>query len=273
MFTNAPDGQKVWYRVAGEGSPILLLNGWGGSSDSWSPEMVGLLAAAHRVVTVDNRGTGRSGKPDEPYTMEAMAGDAVAALDAAGVGRAHVLGFSMGGILAQAVAVYHPARVKSLILCATSTGGRSRVPRDPSVAAELVKIGDPPPGMTERDVTVALLRLLYPRGYVEENLKALVAEETYTDHPTPAYALRRQSEAIAGFDAYDELPSLDVPALVMAGGEDQLTPPENSRILAARLRDAELVVLPGPGHGFLKQDTRLAVRHILAFTSRVDGGD
>jgi len=266
------DGVEIYYEIRGKGSPLTLINGWGGSMDSWSPQMLDKLATQHLVITMDNRGTGRSGKPDTPYTMDMMAVDTAGLLDTMGVEKSHVMGFSMGGMVAQAVAIDHPEKVSSLVLCGTSPGGLHRVGSDVHVQTELALIANPLPEMTERDRTVKLLYLLYPGDYVDANLEALILDETYVDHPTPDYALHRQSQAIAGFDSYGQLPSLRMPVLVMTGEDDVLVPPDNSETLAERIPGAELVKIPGAGHGFLKQRTDEAVPKILGFLRRVDEG-
>ena len=261
-------GTKIWYNVRGEGTPILLCNGWGGSSDSWSEEFVRLLADRHKVVLVDNRGTGRSGKPDEPYTMEQMSGDSNRVLAELGVETAHVLGFSMGGYIAEALAICHPDRVRSLILCATSPGSVHRAPITFETSRELAKVSDDK--LSKHDRVKALLYLLYPQDYVEPRLEELIAEESYDANPTPIYALKSQNAATASFDAYDRLQDLKVPSLILAGDSDRLIPPENSRILAERIPGAELHILPGLGHGFIKQATTETVKLILDFISRVE---
>jgi pimeloyl-ACP methyl ester carboxylesterase len=261
-------GVNIWYHVKGEGTPLLLCNGWGGSSESWSGEMVRLLAEKHKVVLLDNRGTGRSGKPHEPYTMEQMSGDSAKVMAELDVGPAHVLGFSMGGYIAEALAIYQPERVRSLILCATTPGAVNRVPYSTEVAQELAKVSDEK--VSKHDQVKAIVYLLYPKEYVEQRLDELISEESYDANPTPVYALKCQSAATASFDAYDRLPGLKMPALIIAGGSDRLIPPENSRLLAERIPEAELHILPGLGHGFLKQATASSVDLILRFTSRVD---
>jgi len=263
---------EIYYETRGEGSPLTLINGWGGNMDSWSPRMLEALAKQHLVLTMDNRGTGRSGKPDTPHTIDTMAADAAGLLDYIDVEKSHVMGFSMGGMIAQAVAINHPEKVSSLVLCGASPGGAHRVSPDMHVQTELALIANPLPEMTERDRTVKLLYLLYPRCYVDANLDALILDETYTDHPTPGYALNRQSQAVAGFDSYDRLPHLSIPVLVMTGEDDALVPPGNGDILVERIPEAEFVKIPGAGHGFLKQRTDEAVPIILEFLKRVDGG-
>ena len=249
---------------------MLLINGWGGNLDSWSTEMVDMLAEHHKVIMMDNRGTGRSSKPDVPYTIDMMAADCAGLLDALGMEKVHVMGTSMGGIITQAFGLNYPEKTLSLTLCATQPGGLHRISSDPEVQMEIALIASPLPEMTERDRTVKLLYLLHPDAYVEENLEQLIENETYSDHPTPNYALIRQSQAIAGYDGYDRLPEMAFPVLVMVGMEDKMIPPENSELLAKHIPKAELIRLNDCGHGFLKQKTGEAVAHILGFLERVD---
>ena len=233
--------------------------------------MVKLLAEKHLVITMDNRGTGRSGKPDYPYTMDMMAADSVAVLDEVGIEKSHVMGFSMGGIITQTFGLNYSDRTISLVLCGTQAGGLHRISSDSKIQMDLALIANPFPEMTERDRTIKLLYLLYSAEYVEANLEALVLDETYSDYPTPDYALNRQSQAIAGFDSYERLPEMSFPVLVMTGTEDVLVPPENSDILAERIPDAMHVRISSCGHGFLKQKTVETVGHILGFLGKVDG--
>jgi pimeloyl-ACP methyl ester carboxylesterase len=271
MPTVNANGIEIYYETKGTGTPLLLINGWGGNLDSWSSEMVDLLSEHHKVIMMDNRGTGRSSKPDEPYTIDMMAADSAGLLEAIGVEHAHVIGFSMGGIITQAFGLNYPEKTLSLVLCGTQPGGLHRISSDPVVQMDLALIANPLPDMTERDRTVKLLYLLYSADYVEANLEALIEDETYSDYPTPDYALLRQSGAIAGFDSYDRLPEMSFPVLVMTGKEDVLVPSGNSEILAERISKAELVRISGSGHGFLKQKTGEAVAYILSFLERVDG--
>ena len=185
------DDIEIYYETRGEGSPLTLINGWGGNMDSWSPRMVDTLAEQHLVVTMDNRGTGRSGKPDTPYIMGMMAADTAGLLEAIGIEKSHVMGFSMGGMVAQAVAIDHPEKVSSLVLCGTGPGGLHRVGSNVHVQTELALIANPLPEMTERDRTVKLLYLLYPRDYVDANLRL-----SYWTRPT--WTTRRPTTRCTG---------------------------------------------------------------------------
>jgi pimeloyl-ACP methyl ester carboxylesterase len=232
--------------------------------------MVRLLSERHTVILVDNRGTGRSDKPEEPYTMGQMSGDSAKVLTELSLVPAHVLGFSMGGYIAQSLALNHPETVRSLILCATSPGAVRRVPITLEASCELAKVSDEAASIHDR--VKALIYLLYPRDYAEPHLEELIAEESYDANPTPVYVLRSQSAATSSFYDYDRLPEVKVPTLILAGDIDRLIPPENSRLLAERIQGAGLHILPGLGHGFLKQATAKSVKLILDFTSSVDSG-
>ena len=264
------NGIDIYYETRGEGSPLMLINGWGGNLDSWSGKMIGLLAEKHRVIMMDNRGTGRSDKPDSPYTMDMMAADAKDVLDALGIKRAHVMGFSMGGAITQTFGINYPETTLSLVICGASAGRENSVSSDPSVQVDLALIANPLPEMTMRDITIKLLYLLYSEEYVEAHLEELVDDETYSDYPTPSHALMNQSHAISTLNSYPYLPDLKVPVLVLTGDEDVLVPPENSEKIASQIPGSELVIIPGCGHGFLKQKTEEAVEHVLRFIDMVD---
>lgn len=261
---------NVYYETKGSGTPIILINGWGGNLNSWSDKVIDLLSEKHQVILMDNRGTGRSSKPDVPYTMNMMASDVACLLESIGINKSHVMGFSMGGMIAQTFGLNYPEKTLSLVLCGTQPGGIHRVGSDVNVQKDLALIANPPPEMTERDRTIKLLYLLYSRDYVNTNLDALVEDETYSDYPTPTYALNRQSQSISGFSSYNLLSQITFPVLVMTGMDDVLVHPQNSEILAKQITKSELIKIKACGHGFLKQKTEEAVDHILNFLDKVD---
>ena len=264
------NGISIYYETKGSGTPIMLINGWGGNLDSWSDRMVDLLSDKHHVVMMDNRGTGRSDKPDIPYTMDMMAADAYELLKVLGIEKTHVLGFSMGGAITQTFGKNYPDMVKSLVVCGASAGGEHSISSDPQVQMDLALIANPLPEMTERDRTIKLLYLLYSKEYVEENLEALILDETYSDHPTPSFALMNQSAAIGTMDTYQHLPEMKMPVLVLTGEDDSLVPSQNSEKIASRIPNSKLVKIPGCGHGFLKQKTDEAMGYVLAFLEKMD---
>jgi pimeloyl-ACP methyl ester carboxylesterase len=239
----------VGYREVGTGSPILLVMGLSGSMDDWQPAFVAGLAADHRVVAFDNAGVGQTGTVPSPLSITGMANQAGALISALGLGRTAVLGWSMGGMIAQALAVLHPAQVSKLILAATQPGTGHALPV-PAAAAAAVVSPDPatvlsvlfPPGQVRAEQVYALGILRYPDFY--QASRAITAAQ--------GQAVRQW---IAGQDpAGRQLGQLRLPTLVADGTLDQLDPVANDRMLADTIPGAKLILYPGAGHAFLFQD-------------------
>jgi 3-oxoadipate enol-lactonase len=127
---------NIYYEIHGKGEPLVLIMGYGLSSAAWSP-VLPALAQKYKVITFDNRGAGKSDKPDGPYTMDMMAGDLAGLLDAIRIKAAHIFGISMGGMIAQHFALRYPERVRSLILGCTTCGGSHGVAPDAAAMAAL----------------------------------------------------------------------------------------------------------------------------------------
>lgn len=242
------DGLDIAYRVSGEGAPLLLLMGLGGRSSDWGEHFVSALAQSYRVITVDNRGTGASSAPPRgtvpSWTLRDFAADAVAVLDAEGVARAHVLGLSMGGMIAQTLALDHPSRVDRLILLSTHAGGPVQ-PRDPAVLAAFM----PAKGTPMSEVMRGALRLITAPGYADaqpEAIEALV--QAAEGAPTPKAVFGAQLQAIFTDDRRARLGAVQAPTLVIHGVEDPLIPVENGRELGELIPGARLCELPGVGH-------------------------
>jgi pimeloyl-ACP methyl ester carboxylesterase len=240
---------QVGYREVGAGSPILLVMGLSGSMDDWQPAFVAGLAADHRVVVFDNAGVGQTAALSPPLSITGMANQASALISALGLGRTAVLGWSMGGMIAQALAVLHPAQVSRLILAATQPGTGHALPV-PAAAAAAVVSPDPgtvlsvlfPPGQAAAERVYAIGILRYPDFY--QASRAI----------TSAQGLAVQ-QWIAGEDpAGRQLGQLRLPTLVADGTLDQLDPVANDRLLADSVSGARLILYPGAGHAFLFQD-------------------
>jgi 3-oxoadipate enol-lactonase len=272
-YANAND-ISIYYEVHGEGgAPLILIGGYAGDIAGWPPEFVEKLAARHRVILFDNRGTGHSGKPDSPYTMSMFAADTVAVLDALGIEQAHVLGVSMGGMIAQHVGLNYPERVRSLILACTAAAavkGPNAVLPDPAIMAELAK---PPSGDRAQDI-----RNGWPLNFTEHFITTHAdflerRLQAKLDYPAPpAYALQRQLQAIVvTHNTYDRLPEIGCPVLIQMGTEDQLLPPINSRIIASRIPQARLIEYRGCPHGFIEEATEQVAADILSFLQEVEG--
>jgi len=256
---------NLHYNTYGSGQSIILIPGWGGSGESWRAEMIKLLAERCTVITYDPRGTGQSEKPNISYTMKMFADDVAGIIKALDQSPAHIMGFSMGGSIAQIVSIEHPVVVKSLILCCSSAPGGPRVPMKPENAARFATISNPPPGAPPDYGARVIVDLLYPPEYVDAHREQLIHEEYYSEHPTPKETLNRMNAAMGTYNTYDKLQTIKVPTLIMAGGKDTMVSAENSKAIAARIAGAKLKIFPYAGHGLLKQYTKEAVSEILNF--------
>ncbi len=248
-----PDGCRIQYELNGErgAPPLVILEGAGDAIPSWRRN-IPTLAAELCVVAIDHRGNGESDEPPGPCTMATFVADAIAVLDALDRDRAHVYGQSFGGMVALEMALTHPARVRTLVLGCTHPGAHHAVEVDGATV---------PKGEAWRS--------WYAPGYpdahperVEEDLRVTRAQP---DHPEGG---RRQWEAMVGWDAYDRLPAIAIPTLVLHGTEDRIIAPVNAEILAERIPGAELVWLEGAGHVYTWEQPERADAAVLDFLRR-----
>ncbi len=259
MPTVHVNGIDLHYEQHGVGPDVLLIAGLGAHTGDWARQ-VPALARHFRVTAFDNRGYGRSSAPDEPYSIRQMAEDVIALMDALGIGRAHVVGSSMGGEIAQELAIAYPERVDHLVLMATSAGGRW---------ARVVARADGLPTGLRRIAT----RLRGLARQLRRRLHALTARRagrgpqppTPEPPPVPAHGLRRQQEATAAFDAHDRLHRIAAPTLVLAGTKDRVAPVAAAEELARGIPGARLVVLRGAGHLMHYERAEEVNRILLAF--------
>jgi pimeloyl-ACP methyl ester carboxylesterase len=233
----------TYYEEAGSGEPLLMIMGLSGDLQAWALQAPA-LARKYRVITYDNRGAGRTSAPDKPYSISQMAGDAVALLDALGIQKAHVLGFSMGGYVAQELAITHPERVEKLILLATAPSidgyGRVAVRNWMNVRRS---------NMSREQVVRYTSQFLYSAELLDDDARYERAIQNNLANPYAQqdHAFIRQAEAVLAFDARERLANVKSPALVLAGKEDILVPPRNGERLAKLIPGATLKTLSG-GH-------------------------
>jgi 3-oxoadipate enol-lactonase len=250
----------LWWDETGVGEPpLLLVQGLGYTADMWHRVLAG-LAARRRVVVFDNRGVGRSSVPEPPWTVEQMADDAIAVLDAAGGQRAHVFGVSMGGLIAQEVALRHPDRVLSLILGCTHPGGREAARMDADAAAMLMDRGS----KSARDVVEASLPFLYGSTTSQADIDADV--EVRLRFPLRGKAYWGQLDAMRQHrGTFDRLGDITAPTLVLHGDADRLVQPANATLLADAIPGARLVRLPGASHVFWTDQPDRTISEVNTF--------
>lgn len=256
------NGVELYYEEHGVGEPMLLIMGFGGNTEAWASQIPELSRHFH-VIAFDNRGAGRSEKPEGPYSMEVFADDAAGLLRYLGVDSAHVFGVSMGGMIAQHLALRHPDRVRTLILGCTTPGG----PQAVSPSAEVIAAfqaggqeGDP------RKAAEIGFFYMYSDEYLSQNREVLLDRAERLAHlRAPEVGLRGHFQAVMGHNAFDRLHEIRVPTLVLTGDADPLVPPENSRLIASRIPGARLVEFPGMKHGFFIEGAPLVNRVIIDF--------
>src|SRR5215213_1033026 len=258
------NGVSLRYEVTGAGPPLCLIIGYRLHGAAWPNAFIESLAGRFSVLTFDNRGTGQSDKPAFGYGLHTMATDVAGLLDGLGWTRAHVLGFSMGGAIAQELAIRSPERVDRLVLFATFPGGLLGIPAPWPVLRRLFGVEGLSPEEAARQVWPVTYSAAYLAGHpnaVEAQMRREIA------HPTPDHAARGQGAAIRAFSSGLRLSQIQADTLVATGTEDALVPPGNSRILASGIPGARLAVLPGLGHRAIweaPEDTAALVRRFLA---------
>lgn len=233
----------IYYEEAGQGDPLLLITGLGADLQGWALNAPA-LAKHFRVITFDNRGAGRTSAPDRPYSIEQMADDAAGLLEALGIERAHVLGLSMGGYIAQELALRHPKKVNKLILVATapSIDGFGRAMLDALATIRRSNV-------SREGFVRVMAPYVYSPEFLDdpERLKRAVAVSVSNPYAQQDHAYLRQLEAIARFSAADRLKDLKNETLVLHSVDDALVPIRNGRRLAELIPNATLQEMPG-GH-------------------------
>jgi 3-oxoadipate enol-lactonase len=257
-------GARIYWDERSVGEPVLLIMGLGYPSDMWWRTRP-ILDSRYRTIVLDNRGAGRSDVPPGPYPIALMASDALAVLDAAGVESAHVFGISMGGMIAQELALQNPKRVTSLILGCTAAGGPTAVRAEPEVSQLLMNRG----GMTPDEAATASIPYIYDSGTSRDRIDDdLAIRRPWLARPEGYNA---QLQGILAWESYSRLPQLKVATLVIHGETDKLVPMENGKLIAARIPAAKLVTLPHASHIFPTDQPAASSHAILEFLAATSG--
>lgn len=256
---------RIYWNSLGKGPAVVLIMGLGCSSAMWF-RVAPHLARTHRVIMLDNRGSGQTRtRTALVHRIPVMAGDVAAVLDAAGETSAHLVGFSMGGMVAQQFAVDCPARLRSLALLGTHPGSPWAV----QAAVPVLRLLFDKAHMSAEDS----LRVMRPHTYGRQTPDALFEEDAIVrlaNMPT-VRDYQAQLNGLMYWSVYSQLPKITVPTLVMHGLEDALIPPENGRLIASRIPGARLVELPKASHWLMTDANTVCIdtlqQHLNAITS------
>ncbi|CAN5732542.1 alpha/beta fold hydrolase [soil metagenome] len=252
------NGIELYYEASGSGAPLVLIEGLGVATWSWERQ-VPEFARHFRTIVYDNRGAGLSSKPAGPYTIGQMADDLAGLLDGLGIERAHVVGASMGGMVAQEFALRYPARVDRLVLVATTAGGATHVPMTPETLARFFAPAAPGrEGIRDR-LRLAVSDSFLATSYAERMIDVRLAE------PQPSHAFHAQAAAGATFDRSATVSQIVAPTLIAAGTADVIVPVANARFLAERIPDSRLVMYEGLGHQFFVEAPDRFNRDVIDF--------
>jgi 3-oxoadipate enol-lactonase len=256
-------GLGLAWESVGSGPAVLLVPGYGMTRQGWW-RTVPVLAKRFRVLTFDGRGIGDSDPAALPYGIAELANDAVAILDDAEEDRAHVYGLSLGGMVAQEIALRHPDRVRALVLGATTPGGAHHVSGDPVALSLFARSA----AMPAEEAAWAAVAHLYSEP-TRRRRGDLIAEDVTArlDHGMGSYTRAQQLLAAVGHNAHDRLGDIEAPTFVVHGEQDTIVPVANGRLLHAGIRGSRLRTWPRAGHAYVTEEPR-ADREIARFLDR-----
>ena len=259
------NGIEIYFETQGTGEPLVLIAGLGYPLWQWH-RMVPYLTEHFQVVVFDNRGVGQTDKPVGPYTAQMLAADTVGLLDGLGIGKAIVMGHSMGGFIAQAMALDYPRRVSKLILSSTNFGGPHHVPITLEAMTVLADMTSDPVTRFKNGLAVSTAP-----GYVEANPEMIKAWLDWRI-TNPLDIAGYQAQMAIGLALVTEaaafenrLPNLTVPTLIMFGEHDKVVPPANANLLAAKIPNSKVAILPNAGHFFPIEIPEAASKTMIDF--------
>jgi pimeloyl-ACP methyl ester carboxylesterase len=259
---------NVEYYIEGSGPPLLMIMGMGGQASSWGEPVLKGLQKRFKTIRFSNRGTGATDKPGG-ITVPQMAEDASGLMRAIGIERAHVFGISMGGMIAQELAIKHPEQVQGLVLGCTACGPAHSVSTPAQTVARLGQMMQLP--VEERiqrfwETTVTPEFMTGRADFLAHIVELGMAT------PTPMETFGMQLAAIQSFDTYDRLPQIKSPTLILHGDRDILVPAENADILRGRIPGAQVRIISGTGHCFFWEEPDAVVEEVVGFLSGVPVG-
>jgi pimeloyl-ACP methyl ester carboxylesterase len=265
------NGISIGYHTIGSGSPLVMIMGFSGTQYIWDPALLARLAEQHRVIVFDNRGVLTSTRGQAPLSIALMADDTAALIRALGYRRADVLGWSMGGNIAEMLALQHPGRVRRLILAATDPGGPHAIQPTNPLAVHV--LNDP------NATTAQVLKVIFPQTAAGTAAQKAYVQRLFgwpavtpNDFSASPSITREQSVAegqrhwyCRTCGAYPRLGSVRARTLVADGRKDIVEPTQNSRLISRRIPGAKLALFTGSGHAFLFQDHGAVASRITRF--------
>lgn len=252
---------QLYYEIHGDGEPLVLIMGLRRNLEWWYCQ-IPILSEHFRVIAFDNRGAGRSDKPHMEYSIPLFADDTAALMTALHIPDAYILGVSMGGYIAQELALNHPDRIRKMILGCTSCGGARAV----FMNGKRLKKFTANAGLQPEEILRKDMDIYFSDSFVEQNSEKIEEfVQISLRYYQPPDAFERQFDACLRHDAGDRLKQITKPTLIMTGDDDPLVPPANSEILKALIPDSKLSVFPGGRHCFFVENAERFNREVIEF--------
>jgi pimeloyl-ACP methyl ester carboxylesterase len=242
---------QIYYEVQGDGFPLVMIMGLSANIDWWDPRMIQELSKNFKTVMFDNRGAGRTDLPKRECTIKLFADDTAGLMDALKISRAHVVGVSMGGMIAQELALNYPEKVEKLVLCSTNCGGEKSIQASTEVLEMLTADRG---GLSPEEIARMTIPLLLTKAFIDKNpdFVELIIQQILRA-PISNEAFMRQLIACMNFNTCDRLAQIKAPTLVLHGKRDILIPPENGSILAKAIPKAKLAYFENSAHGLIEE--------------------
>lgn len=254
---------NIYYEIRGEGYPLILIGGTNHHIRKYPPQFLEMISKHFKIILFENRGSGRTDQPDIRYTHKMMADDTVGLIDALKIKKAHVLGSSLGGMIAQELALKYPEKVNKLVLCCTSCGMKNSVPPAPKVLRIYMQSTK---GMTEEEIVRRNLPTFFPKEYIKNNPELI---DDYVRRslliPQNQIGLKRQMAMISSGNTFKRLKNISAPTLIVHGKKDLILPPKNAEILAEQIPGAKILYLENSGHLLFSIETELLIRELNNF--------
>jgi pimeloyl-ACP methyl ester carboxylesterase len=257
---------SIAYRIIGKGSPLLLIMGYAGAMNTWDSRIITKLSQNHTVIIFDNRGVGNTSSGSKNFSIPQFAQDAVGLINALHLNKPDVMGFSMGGFIAQEVALTNPEKINKLVLYATACGGNEST----SLNQNLTKITQNSKSTTQ--FYSELIKLIFPKEWIQQNpqIVEIVKEKGFPSNMTME-TLQKQYKAISSWRSIgvcNQLEKINIPTLIMVGTKDVLEPKVNSLVMSEKIPDSWLISIPDGGHAMMTQTPSTLSYVIQAFLNK-----
>jgi len=264
MPTLNVNGIEMYYQMHGEGDPLVLIMGLRRNAEWWYRQ-VPALSQHFKLLVFDNRGAGRTDKPKTEYSIRLFADDTAELMKGLGIHNAHILGISMGGYIAQELAIHYPDMIKKLVLGCTGCGGETA----PRMSAERLEKFTANEGLKPEEILSKDMDIYFSDAFIDghqERIKEFINISLLYYQPPDAF--ERQFAACLKHDTCDRLGRISVPTLIMAGDDDPLLPPEHSFMLQERIPEAELYLFSGCRHCFFIEEANRFNQKVISFLTK-----